>query len=325
VKEFWTMMRTARWLILALALVPLAAGSARADDLPNADQTGSVTVVDPNFGAFTAVKHVAVWSPTNTSNPCPDTTKYCYVYTITNDPGSSIDLIGFQVVVASGSVSAAGSLGPPGVAPTTTDTSNATEVRWTFTSPTIAAGASSEHLFISSAFAPSTQPATVNGDFALDAPTTCLGPATMTGEAMPCTIGWWKNRAEGKKGTLQHFPDPEFANLVTAAVALSGGIFTSSADLLAALTSKGPRSILERGRQQLAATLLNLAAGDAFPDNQKCKLFESNVIGTNACGTNVSVGSAVASIITGLQGDNDAQHSAHECSDDINNGIGLGN
>jgi hypothetical protein len=247
------------------------------------------------------------------------------VYTITNDPGSSVDLIGFQIVVASGSVSSAGSLGPPGVAPTTTDTSNPAEVRWTFTGPTIAAGASSEHLYISSSFAPSTQAATVNGDFALDAPTSCLGPTTMTGEAMPCTIGWWKNRAEGKQGTLQYFPDPEFDSLVTAAVALSGGVFSSSADLLAALKSKGPRSILERGRQQLAATLLNLAAGDAFPDNQKCKLFESNVISSSACGTNVSVGSAVAGILTGLGGGQDAQHSAHECSDDINNGIGLGN
>jgi hypothetical protein len=142
---------------------------------------------------------------------------------------------------------------------------------------------------------------------------------------MPCTIGFWKNRADGKQGTLQHFPDPEFANLVTAAVALSGGVFTSSADLLTHLQSKGPRSILDRGKQQLAATLLNLAAGDAFPDNQKCKLFEGNVITTNACGTNVSVGSAVASIITGLGGSEAAQHAAQECSDDINNGIGLGN
>ena len=317
-------MGTNRMWVLLLALVLFAPGVARADDLPNADQTGSVTVVDPNFGAFTAVKHVAVWSPTNASNPCADTTRYCYVYTISNDNGSGVDLVGFQIVVASGSVTSAGSLGPPGVAPTTTDFSNPVEVRWTFTTPTIAAGASSEHLFISSSFAPSTQAATVNGDFALDAPTSCLGPTTLDGEAMPCTIGFWKNRAEGKQGTLQHFPDPEFANLVTAAVALSGGVFTSSADLLASLTSKGPRSILERGKQQLAATLLNLAAGDAFPDNQECKLFEGNVISSSACGTNVSVGSALAGIITGLGGDNDAQHSAHECSDDINNGIGLG-
>jgi len=309
------------WMVLALAFL-LFAPAALADDLPNADQTGSVTVVDPNFGAFTAVKHVAVWSPANASNPCVDTTKYCYVYTITNDPGSSVDLIGFQIVVVSGSASSAGSLGPPGVAPTTTVTSNPVEVRWTFTSPAIAAGASSEHLYISSSRAPSTQAATINGDFGLDAPTSCLGPTLATGEAMPCTIGWWKNRADRKQGTLQYFPDPEFADLVTAAVALSGGVFANSADLLLYLQAKGPRSILERGKQQLAATLLNLAAGDAFPDNQKCKLFETNKISTNACGVNVSVGSAVTSIITGL-GSAETQHSAHECSDDINNGIGL--
>ena len=62
-------MGTNRMWVLLLALVLVAPGVARADDLPNADQTGSVTVVDPNFGAFTAVKHVAVWSPTNASNP----------------------------------------------------------------------------------------------------------------------------------------------------------------------------------------------------------------------------------------------------------------
>ncbi len=308
------------FLLLIALLSPLAAA---ADDLPDADQTGSVTVVDPNFGAFTALKHVAVWSPTNTANPCPDTTKYCYVYTITNDPGSQVDLIGFQIVVASGSVSSAGSLGAPGVPPTTTVTSNPVEVRWTFTGPTIIPGDSSEHLFISSSRAPSTQAATINGDFALDAPTECLGPTLVVGEAMPCTIGWWKNRADRKKGTTQFFPDPEFDGLVADAVALSGGTFASSADLLAHLTSKGPRPILDRGKQQLAATLLNLVAGTAFPDNQKCKLFASNVISTSACGTNVSVGSALISILTGLGGDEAAQHAAHECSDDINNGIGL--
>jgi hypothetical protein len=296
---------------------------ALANDLPDADQTSSVSVEDPTFGAFTALQHCAVWSPVNVANPCPDKTKYCYVYTIANEPSSSVDLIGYQTVVASGSVASAGSLGAPGVAPTTTDTSNPTEVRWTFTTPAIAAGLSSEHLYISSTRAPSTQSATINGDFALDAPTTCLAPTTVVGEAMPCTIGFWKNRADGKKGTLQYFPDPEFDNLVSAAVALSGGIFTDSADLLAALTSTGPRSILERGEQQLAATLLNLAAGDAFPDNQKCKLFESNVIGSSACGSNVSVGSALTSILTGLVGDTAAQHAAHECADDINNGIGF--
>jgi hypothetical protein len=311
-----------RRLILILAVL-LFAVAAHADDLPNADQTGSVTVSDPNFGAFTAVKYVAVWSPSNGSNPCADTTKYCYVYTITNDTGSAVDLIGFQVVVASGSVSSAGSLGAPGVAPTTTVTSNPTEVRWTFTSPAIAAGSSSEHLFISSTRAPSSQDATVNGDFGLDAPTSCLAPTLVTGEAMPCTIGWWKNRADQKKGTLQFFPDPEFGNLVTAAVALSGGLFTSNADLLTHLQSKGPRSILERGKQQVAATLLNIAAGNAFPDNQKCKLFNSNVVSTNACGANISVGSAVASILTGLGGATEDQHSAHECSDDLNTGIGV--
>ena len=118
-------------------------------------------------------------------------------------------------------------------------------------------------------------------------------------------------RAAGKQGLLQFFPDPEFDGLVTDAVALSGGIFATEADLLAALTSKDKRPIGERGKQQLAATLLNLAAGDAFPDNQKCRLFEGNTITTNACGDDMSVGAAVSQAIIDLGGDTPTALSDH--------------
>ena len=68
---------------------------------------------------------------------------------------------------------------------------------------------------------------------------------------------------------------------------------------------------------------MSLAAGDAHPDNQKCKLFEGNEITTNACGIDLTVGEAVSTSITDLGGDTCDQHSAHECLDDINNGIGI--
>ena len=111
--------------------------------------------------------------------------------------------------------------------------------------------------------------------------------------------------------------------MVNAAVALSSGIFTSASDLLFYLQSSGPRTILVRAKQQLAATLLNLAAGDLFPDNQKCKLFESNNITSNACGTGITVGVAVNAGKVDILGDTAAVHEAHECFDDLNNGIGV--
>ena len=124
-------------------------------------------------------------------------------------------------------------------------------------------------------------------------------------------------------GLLQFFPDPDFDTLVAEAVALSNGLFLTAADLLFNLQSTGKRSMETRGKQQLAATSLDLAAGDRFPNNQKCKLFDGNVIGTNACGDNLFVGAAVTQALTDMAGDAAAQHDAQECSDDINNDISI--
>ena len=73
-------------------------------------------------------------------------------------------------------------------------------------------------------------------------------------------------------------------------------------------------------RRALAALLLNLAAGD-LDDPGKCALDESNVIAENVCGTNVSVGDALADVFDAI--DRGAYVSANECGDAINNGIGL--
>ena len=73
--------------------------------------------------------------------------------------------------------------------------------------------------------------------------------------------------------------------------------------------------------QQLAALLLNLAAGDLFPDNQKCELFESNSLGENACGGARSVGSALDRILADMAAEK--FEAANDCADDINNGNGV--
>lgn len=137
-------------------------------------------------------------------------------------------------------------------------------------------------------------------------------------EANPCTPGFWKNRASGKRGLLKFYPGAEFDALVADAVALSDGFFSSSAELIRAVSRQGRPET--QARRALAALLLNLAAGD-LDDPGKCALDESNVIAENVCGTNVSVGDALADVFDAI--DRGAYVSANECGDAINNGIGL--
>jgi hypothetical protein len=305
-------------------LVALGAGSAVAAP----DISGSTTFIEPSFGAYTAIKQFEVYAPDNPTNPLPLAGNYTYLYTITNTAGSFTCLIGFDEQVPAGSVTAAGFIPGAGVDPSGT-TIGAVSVEWDWITPTLCPGQTSDQLYVHSTWGPGGTTDTmvaVSDEFSLDTTGTCVGPTVppeVVGDPMPCTIGFWKNRADGKQGTLQWFPNGDFDAVVDAAVALSMGTFVDAADLLDDLTSKGRRTILERGRQQLAATLLNLAAGDLFPDNQKCKLFEGNHITTNDCGDDLSVGTAVNNSIVGLGGDECTQHDAHECLDDINNGISV--
>jgi hypothetical protein len=311
--------------ILAVVALLIAFGASSASAAP--DASGCSNLVEPN-GLYTAVKCFEVYSPANGTNPLPLANNFTYIYTIMNSAGSFTCLVGFDLEVAAGSVTAAGFIPGVGVAPSST-TVGASVVQWDWFAPTLCPGQTSEQLYVHSTYGPGTvndNIVSVEDEFAFDTQGTCVGPFVppqQDGEPLACTIGFWKNRADGKKGTLQWFPDPEFGQVVDAAVALSSGIFADAADLLFHLQSKGNRPILDRAKQQLAATLLNLAAGDLFPDNQKCKLFEGNDITTNACGAGISVGTAVSDGKVDILGDTAAVHSAQECFDDLNNGIGV--
>lgn len=318
-----------RIVVVAIALATLAAGAAQAAVV----DSGSAMFAEPN-GFYTGVKSYTVYTHDDVANPAPGAPgDLTYVYTITNDPGSFIDIVGFNIdapidsVIGAGFVDDANLATPP---PAVVINNNDGVLRWDWQDPNLLSpGQVSDQLYIISAYSPglvTDNIYSIEGNFALDLESTCVGPfnpPTATGEALPCTIGFWKNRAAGKKGTLQWFPNGDFDSVVTAAVGISGGLFADEADLLANLGSKGKRTIEERGKQQLSATLLNLAAGNLFPDNTKCKLFGGNSIATNACGDNLSVGDAVNQALVDIVGDTDAQHEAHECSDDINNGIGV--
>ena len=140
------------------------------------------------------------------------------------------------------------------------------------------------------------------------------------GTPIPCTIGFWKNRADTPMGQGNHFPDPEFDLVVDAAVLLSP-VFGDAGELLDAFVRKGRRSQEEKAEQQLSALLLNLAAEDLFPKNEKCKLFEGNALSGNSCADDDTVDEALAGILTGISAA--SFEDAKDCSDDINNGIGV--
>lgn len=335
------MRRTALLLSVLLLSAPAAAEIVAQGSAPFSDDNGF----------FAGTKSVTVYTADDLANPAPGPAgSLTYVYTITNDPASFVALIGFNIEVAEGSVSA-GDIGwvdaaanPTPVAVVLDSTSAAPgfdTVRYDWDSgDPIDPGEVGDSLFIISSYSPGTVNDNifgVEGSFASEESSLCIGPLNapeFVGEPLPCTIGFWKNRADGKKGTLQHFPDGGFDLVLAEALALSDGLFASAdpdadcgavgfSDLVCALASKGRRTIEERGLQQLAATYLNLAAGDLFPDNTKCKLFEGNSVTSNACGDALSVGAAVGQARIDIDGDQAAQHEAHECSDDLNNGIGV--
>ena len=266
-----------------------------------------------------------------------------YVYTLTHLggtlPSPGIPVTEFELAVDFNIVASAGSIAGGGIAPTSTNVSPLNVVSWAFPLSTACPGClnqgnTSDKLFVCSTAPSGTTPVSITA-IVLDASGSCTGPisAVVTGEPNPCTIGFWKARATGKNGTLQHFSGSEFATTVAGALTLSG-VFTSADlslsacpnfnDLLCALTSKGNRTTEERARQQLAATLLNLSAGINFPDNGKCVVFDANNITANACGIGTTVGTGVDDSIAGiLSGDSALEQKALECLDDINNGEGV--
>jgi len=159
-----------------------------------------------------------------------------------------------------------------------------------------------------------------------DQPSTTVGPV-MAPPAVPCTIGFWKNRYVEKQGLEKFFPGSDFDAVVAEAVAISS-VFATEAELIEALTSKGTRDIETRARQQLAALLLNIAAGNLYSSNMKCRLFigehgtQLDTTGDGLPDTNVEA--ALVLIESNiLSGDDSLIHEAHALADDINNGVGV--
>jgi hypothetical protein len=325
------MRKILSWSGVSAAALLLGASLAQADIVAQ----GSAGFVEPTLGLYEGSKSFTVYTSDDAGNPQPGPAgSFTYVYTISNNPGcpfgNCIALIGFEIVapgcLATGYIDdGANPLTPPPSAITPCGGAGDV-VKWDWADATglIVPGSVSDQLIVVSTLGPGSITDTIfgiDGQSARDVEGACVGPVAPE-DPNPCTIGFWKNRADEKQGTTQHFPDPQFQQVVDAAAALSGGTFADGAALLAALQKQGKRSMQEKAEQQFAATLLNLAAGDLFPDNQKCKLFESNDLdGTNACVGDATVGDAYDSILADLAAM--SFEDAKDCADDLNNGIGI--
>lgn len=165
-----------RSLLVALALGLGLVFGAATPALAIPILSGTQTVEEPGFGAFTAEIHFAVFEESAPDNPMPSPGDLTFVYTLSALDTSDVGLIGFGVQVPPGtSQVTAGFIDGSGVEPDAPATLLAQEVRWEF-STLIEAGQTSELLFLTAPFAPGEVDISVNGDFALDAPTTAVGP-----------------------------------------------------------------------------------------------------------------------------------------------------
>jgi hypothetical protein len=309
------------------------------------DAEGSITITsatceDIGLGGlcsgplYVVTKTFQVFAGNNPDNPVPVAGNFTYVYTIANSP-SSVAIFGaineLNVQTPPNGTTSYGFIDGAGVEPSSTAVATG-DIRWRFDSPNINPGETSEQLYLISPFGPGEVDDTVIGVgnvFSIDTQATCVGPVVAP-PALACTIGFWKNREDGKKGLLKFFEGADFDAVKAEAVSIST-VFSTEAELVDALTSKGNRSIEERAKQQLAALLLNVAAGKLFPNNTKCRLFldfgtnNGTEIDLNGDGTaDTTVEAALTTVESNiLSGDPALQEEAKDLADDINNGVGV--
>jgi hypothetical protein len=302
--------------VLGLLVLPLAAPAAPVSD-------GTVTFNNddtPPFD-FIATLTYRVYEPGDPDNPVDPSsyptvnTDYTYVYTFANDAGSFVPLDGLDVELREGvTITASGNIddGNPATVPPSAITVGSTLLGVDFFyASMIYPGSSSEPFFYTSPFAP--------GDVVLsawfdgvseDEIGSLAGPSDIGGMS-PRTIGFWKNQYQDRG---PNFYTPEQLDVfLTAAVALSGGVFVDELDLRTNLTSKGARDMLTRAKQQFAALLLNITSGLLGQDVQ---IYTDLTTATTVRGARIEIQNL---ILGGTE-----LERAKNIADDINNGIGVG-
>jgi len=321
----------------AAVLVAFGTPAAAAPDAQGMVTFESVTCESLNLGGlctgplYTAFGHYKVYSDVNPDNPMPSANNWTYVYEVANDAGSypqAGSLRRFDLETPSSATVDAGFLDAAGVEPNDVQI-DPTVVRFVFEQDFIDPNEGSEQLYVISAFGPGAEnetPSAVGSAFAIDTPKTTVGPLTAP-PAVPCTIGFSGSLANGEEGTLQYFPGAEFDAVLAEAVAIST-VFATEEELLAALDRQSGRDIESRARRQLAALLLDVAAGNLYSSNTRCRLFAGDngtEIDIDDDGVaDMTLGEALALIESWiLSGDRGLIAQAHTLADDINNGVGV--
>ncbi|MGH0037977.1 MAG: hypothetical protein ACQGVK_23345 [Myxococcota bacterium] len=324
-----------RSLVLALCLVGFVPGQALAtwwhhDPACDPDSVGSgaVEIVDDLTGAFwTFSVDFEVFSDDNCANPNPVAGSYTYVYTVTaTDEGPvPVSLEEFRVLLDDvGFVSEAGVIsGGPGVSPTSVDTVDGVEpqVAATFNTGDFTLGDTSLPIYIVSPYRPGD--GIINLQVSLFAGSgPALVPAVLP-EACPCSAFFWKLRALNWWWVKRYFPGSQFDDIKARAVELSGGVFADEGELVSALFQLGFFSAEKRAKRQLAALVLNLAAGELYPANTKCRIFpgtELDLDGDDVADSTVD--EQLTAIIAGIDsGDSSQQNDAFKVALDINLGV----
>ncbi|MEM9176338.1 MAG: hypothetical protein AAGC67_14010 [Myxococcota bacterium] len=168
-----------RWSLALITAFGLgAAGQAAAAP----DVEGGESFAEPN-GTYTVLKTFEVYSEANPDNPDPVPGNYTYVYTLTNDSSSFVSILGFDLEAPLGSITSAGFIDGAAVEPSATtvgQVAGTDVIEWDFLVDLLDPGETTEQLTVHSPFEPGMtgdNMASVNGDFALDTPGTCVGPA----------------------------------------------------------------------------------------------------------------------------------------------------
>jgi hypothetical protein len=309
-------LRLFAW-VTALACIALLPGAARAGGWwhlslacdPDSVGSGNVTITDPLGGSFWSFEVAyEVYSADNCANPKPVKGSFTYVYTVTfadEGPIPNLSLQNMRVEVASASfVSSAGYLtGGPGVVPQSVvvdSTSPANNVTASFADGAFSLGDTSLPVYIVSPYQPGAgivnlQVTTFAGNGA------ALVPAALP-QACPCTSTYWLLRNTGWIFFLADFPGSQLEAIKQRAVDLSGGFFTSKNDLLGSLIFSGILDVKKKAKKELAALLLNVAAGDLYPANTKCRLFLGTQLDEDNDGVaDGTVSGAIGQIISEIQ------------------------